>query len=109
MALNVNDNRSVIDGKISALVEEVREQQRAIVAAQLRIEKAKQELTTLLLERGSMWKDENGGYARLATATVRVVYDKARIDALILSEPLMYGWLKDYRKETSVKGGVQVR
>jgi hypothetical protein len=31
------------------------------------------------------------------------------LDGLILGEPLQYGWLRDFRKESTIRSGVQIK
>ncbi len=100
--------QQIIDGKIAELVDMVRDNQRDIATLKSRITAAKAELRELLELRGAGWSD-NTGYARIASDGVRKAYDTQALDELILSDPLQYGWLKDFRKEVSVKGGIQVR
>jgi hypothetical protein len=68
----------------------------------------KDALVPLLEERGENWADEDG-YARLVSAGRRISYDTRALDDLVIKEPLRYGWLKDYRKETEVAGRLQVK
>jgi len=100
--------RQMLDGKIAELVEDVRESQEQIAVLGNRIGAAKEQLRELLELRGSQWTDASG-YARLTGEGMRKSYDTPALDALILSDPLQYGWLKDYRKEVIVRGGVQIR
>jgi hypothetical protein len=72
------------------------------------IQKLKAELRVLLEQKGEGWKDKDG-YARLTNEGVRTSYDTRSLDELIISEPLRYGWLKDYRKESMVPSTIQVR
>ncbi|HEX3052226.1 MAG TPA: hypothetical protein VHP83_16320 [Aggregatilineaceae bacterium] len=111
MATSINNSeamREVIDGKIAELVEDIRENQEQIAVLENHIKAAKEQLRDLLDLRGSSWTDA-AGYARIAADSIRKSYDGKSLDALILSDPLLYGWLKDYRKESVVRGGVQVR
>lgn len=91
----------LIDRHIADLVDLVR-------SSQSRIDAAKAELCALLEQRGESWSDDEG-YARLVADGVRTSYDRIALDRLILDDPLRYGWLKDYRTEQTVRGGVQVR
>ncbi|HEX3052841.1 MAG TPA: hypothetical protein VHP83_19435 [Aggregatilineaceae bacterium] len=100
--------REILDGKIAELVDDVRESQEQMVVLGNRIGAAKEQLRELLELRGSQWTDDSG-YARLSSEGIRKSYDSQALDALILSDPLQYGWLKDYRKEVTVRGGVQIR
>ncbi len=49
------------------------------------------------------------GYARLTSEGVRTIYDTKALDELIIKDPLHYGWLKDYRNESTVRSTVQVK
>lgn len=72
------------------------------------IQKAKQRLEMLLDYRGESWADGEG-YARLASTGTRIVYDAEALDRLVLDNPEQYGWLREYRREVPVSGGVRVR
>ena len=58
--------------------------------------------------RGENWSDDDG-YARLVPDSTRVSYETKALDELIIHEPLHYGWLKDYRKESTIRSSVQVK
>ena len=45
----------------------------------------------------------------LISEGIRTSYETKALDELIIKDPLHYGWLKDYRKESAVRGGVQVK
>jgi len=96
------------DTQIAELVETVRCNQERIAGMQLQIEQAKLELSKLLKVRGTAWTDEHG-YARLVADGERISYATKDLDTLLIENPLQYGWLKDFRKRTPVRGGVQVR
>ena len=100
--------KDLIDRHIAELVDVVRSSQSRINALQDRVTTAKEELHELLEQRGESWSDGEG-YARLISEGVRTSYDRIALDRLILDDPLRYGWLKDYRKEQTVQGGVQVK
>ncbi len=97
-----------IDQQIAERVEMVRTTQDQISSLAERIETAKTELRELLIQRGSNWSDEDG-YARIISEGIRRSYDNKALDELIINDPLHYGWLKDYRRETPVRGGIQVK
>jgi hypothetical protein len=101
-------NAEVIDEKIIELVDLVRANQQRIAALEARINVAKDQLRDLVNQRGSNWKDDEG-YVRLVGESVRKSYDTQSLDELIITDPLRYGWLKDYRKEVTIRGGIQVR
>jgi hypothetical protein len=103
-----SDILEILDGKIAELVDEVRESQEKVGALNDRVTTAKDQLRELLEMRGSSWSDDKG-YARLLSDSVRRRYDADSLDKLILTDPLQYGWLKDFRKETVARGSVQVR
>jgi len=100
--------RRAIDERIVELVNEVRAQQEHMAALESEIAVAKAELFELLDERGENWSDETG-YALLVSDGSRTFYDRQALDKLILEDPLRYGWLKDYRRETNVRGSVKVK
>ncbi|MBZ0304411.1 MAG: hypothetical protein K8J31_32040 [Anaerolineae bacterium] len=99
---------ALIDQEIAERVDMVRGMQEHIGALEERISTVKDELRELLVQKGSSWSDDEG-YARLVSEGVRRAYNNKALDELIIHDPLRYGWLKDYRKETSVRGGVQVK
>jgi hypothetical protein len=98
----------ILDGKIAELVDEVRESQEKLGTLGEQVTRAKEQLRELLEMRGSNWTDDKG-YARLLSDSLRKRYDSDALDKLILGDPLQYGWLKDFRKETVVNGSVQVK
>jgi hypothetical protein len=101
-----------IDEEIAELVALVREAQVRVgeVQDEVRpvIEAAKLRLKMLLGYRGSNWSDEDG-YARIVSDGLRTSYDAKALDKLILDDPETYGWLRQYRQETPVRGGVSVK
>jgi hypothetical protein len=97
-----------LDTEISQLVEMVRETVDEMAGLEEKVRGAKDRLRVLLVQRGDNWSDDDG-YARLMTDSVRTSYDTRALDELIINDPLRHGWLKDYRKEFSVRGGVQVK
>ncbi|NLF76270.1 MAG: hypothetical protein GX573_11275 [Chloroflexi bacterium] len=105
---SVTQQDTTLEERIAELVETVRINQQRIARLESRISSVKEELRALLAQRGENWSDDEG-YARLVSEGVRYYYDKQALDHLILTDPLRYGWLKDYRRESLVQGGVQVR
>lgn len=101
-----------IDEEIAELVAIVREGQQRLAEAQAEIQPvvdaARERLAMLLEHRGENWADAEG-YARLVSEGVRTSYDAEALDRLILEEPERYGWLRQYRQETSVRGGVRIK
>ncbi|WP_119068819.1 hypothetical protein [Aggregatilinea lenta] len=97
-----------LDRRITELVELIRTSQMQAATLDARITLAKDELRDLLSERGSNWSDDSG-YAQLTSEGVRRSYDTRALDELIINDPLRYGWLKDYRRESRVNGGVRVK
>lgn len=101
-----------IDQEISELVEMVREANDRLdeVATEVKpiIEAAKERLRMLLEYRGENWADD-AGYARVVSSSVRVSYDAKGLDRLIIEDPEKYAWLKEYRTESPVKGGITVK
>ena len=79
-----------------------------IAALEARSDSAREELRELLAMRGENWSDDEG-YARLVPESTRVAYESKALDDLIIREPLHYGWLKDYRKQTTIRSSVQVK
>jgi len=97
-----------LDDRIAQLVSQIRSAQQSMESTQSRIEDIKNELRILLELRGENWSDDLG-YARLTSEGVRTIYDTRALDELIIKDPLHYGWLKDYRSESSVRSTVQVK
>ncbi len=98
----------MLDHEIAERVDYVRGLQDRIGSLTDKIQQAKDELRELLEQRGESWSDTEG-YARLTSEGVRRSYDSKALDELIITEPLRYGWLKDYRRESQVRGGVQIK
>lgn len=97
-----------LDQQIAERVDVVRGMQERIAALEERIHGVKEELVGLLEQKGSSWTDDEG-YARLVSEGIRRSYDNKALDELIINDPLRYGWLKDYRKESPVRGGIQIK
>jgi superfamily I DNA/RNA helicase len=98
----------VLDDRIADLVETVRAHRERIATLEAKNDAAKEELRRLLELRGENWSDEEG-YARLVPESCRVSYETKALDELIIREPLHYGWLKDYRKESTIRSSIQVK
>jgi hypothetical protein len=96
------------DKRISQLVRCIRDDNEIVSQAHERIREAKLELQVLLRARGENWSDE-AGYARIVSAGHRISYLASELDELIISDPLRYGWLKDYRTESPVPEHIQVK
>jgi hypothetical protein len=105
---NGEENPKDRDMEIGALVERIRALQSHIDALGRDIQQAKQELRPLLRQRGDTWSDDVG-YARVMSESLQRFYDAEALDRLILSDPLRYGWLKDYRREKIVAERIQVK
>ena len=103
-----DDERENLEMGISTLVERIRSLQRNIEQSSLDIQEAKQTLRPLLEARGENWTDDVG-YARLVSEGVQRSYDADALDRLILSDPLRYSWLKDYRRERILSERVSIR
>lgn len=103
-----NDAKREIDQEISQLVARIRQQQVQMEQLDLEITSLKEQLGKLLRQRGENWSDDSG-YARLVTESVRTFYDTDNLDELILTDPLHYGWLRDYRRQSIVPPRIQVR
>ncbi len=98
----------VVDHRIAELVDTMRAHRQQIAELEDLNDDARQELRHLLELRGENWTDEEG-YARLVPDSTRISYEARALDDLIVREPLQYGWLKDYRKSSVVRGSVQVK
>ncbi len=97
-----------LDERIIDLVEKIRSHRQRINVLEAKNDAAREELRQLLELRGENWSDEDG-YARLVPDSRRVSYETKALDELIIHEPLHYGWLKDYRKESAIRSSVQVK
>ncbi len=105
---NVTNIDEFIDQQIAERVEKVRGMQERISTLEEQVQAIKEELRQLLDQKGSNWADDDG-YARMVADSLRRTYDQKALDELIINDPLRYGWLKDYRKETPVRGGIQIK
>lgn len=103
---NTVDTR--FDEQISDLVESIRQSNSQIEELAARVQFAKAQLKMLLEQRGENWSDDDG-YARLVSEGVRHSYDTKALDEMIITDPLRYGWLKDYRRESILPRSVHVR
>lgn len=102
---NVQENT---DDEIANIVNRIRDFQQDAESVADKIRALKDRLTVLLQERGANWSDAVG-YARLLSTGTRISYDTESLDSLIITDPLRYGWLKDYRKESPVAGRITVK
>ena len=106
--LTQRENAAALDDRIAELVDLVRGHRERIAALEAKNDVAKDELRQLLELRGENWSDDEG-YARLTAESSRTSYESKALDDLILRDPLHYGWLKDYRKQSVVRGGIQIK
>ena len=101
-----------VDEDIEELVGIIRDAREAIAEVHDEyepvIDVAKDRLMMLLAYRGESWSDDDG-YARLVSEGSRRAYDADGLDDLIIGDPDKYGWLRAYRDEKSVRGGVRVK
>lgn len=101
-----------IDEEIEELVTLIRnaQEQLAEVEAEIRptVDAARERLKMLLAYRGENWSDDEG-YARLVADGTRIMYDAEALDTLIIENPDKYGWLREYRQEVPIRGGVRVK
>lgn len=105
---NAGDENEDRETQISTLVERIRAIQRTVEMFLHEIQHTKLRLRGLLEERGENWSDEHG-YARLTNEGMQRSYDAEALDRLILSDPLRYGWLTDYRRERIIVEHVQIK
>lgn len=96
------------DREIKTLVKAVRRMNRKMESLEEMRKVARDRLRALLVQRGENWEDDRG-YARLCADSIRASYDAKALDQLIVSDPLGNGWLKEFRKESVVRGSVQVK
>jgi hypothetical protein len=97
-----------LDDAIAELVDVARALQERIASLEQKSGEIKAQLRELIMQRGSNWADAEG-YVRLTSEGTRTSYDTKALDELIINDPLRYGWLKDYRKQSVVRGSVQIR
>lgn len=97
-----------IETRIARLVSRIRQAQQEIEDCNREIQQDKRELRQLLEQYGGNWQDEEG-YARLVSEGFQRFYDVDALDRLILTDPLHYGWLKDYRHERVIAERLSVR
>lgn len=97
-----------IDQEIIELMDMVRGVQKRMGDLEVKVQEARERLRVLLEERGSNWEDDEG-YARLVADGTRVSYDTKALDELIINDPLRNGWLKEYRKESYVRGTIKIK
>ena len=93
---------------IAKLVEEIRGYRDRIEHLSNMMNLSRENLEELLIKRGSNWKD-NEGYAILVNEGERTSYDTKALDELLMSDPLRYGWLHDYRRKSSINSSVKVK
>lgn len=89
---------NTINDEIHALVLRFREYEHNINLQQHAMQSVKDRLEVLLQLRGSSWSD-GFGYARLSPDNAVCEYDSKALDHLILSDPVHYAWLNQYRKD----------
>lgn len=96
------------DKRIAELVEDIRSRRERIAKQEEFLETAKDELRQLLEARGENWSDDEG-YARLTAESTRTSYDSKALDNLILASTRKYGWLKEFRKVSTVRAALQIK
>jgi hypothetical protein len=104
----VFDNDTDLDAEIDRLVQRIREHKVTVEVRNIEIDALKGRLEILLKQKGSNWSDTYG-YARLLSEGTRTSYDTEELDRLIITDPLRYGWLKDYRRESTTPPRLQVK
>jgi len=104
----ITNDTTVIDARIAELVDSVRAHRERIAALETKNDVAKEELRQLLELRGENWSDDEG-YARLVPESTRASYEAKSLDELIVTDPLHYGWLKDYRKQSTIRSSISVK
>ena len=103
-----DESPTEISNEIGSLVHRIRALQQETDRVHSEIEETKQDLAALLKRYGNLWTDDHG-YARLVKAYVLRSYEAEALDRLILSDPLRYGWLADYRRQRLFQDWVLVR
>ncbi|QPC84047.1 hypothetical protein G4Y79_06620 [Phototrophicus methaneseepsis] len=103
-----NNGQHLQDQQLVELVDEIRGYRDRIDHLREKMNEARDQVETLLIERGGSWKDDEG-YAVLVSEGECTSYDANALDELLLNDPLRYGWLKDYRRKSVVSGSVKVK
>lgn len=96
------------DRQIKKLVKQIRMRRAWIAAHEAKIDTLRQDLRCLLEQSGKSWSDDEG-YARLVDASERISYETKGLDALIITQPDVYGCLNAYRKVTPIKPSLSVK
>lgn len=96
------------EDEIAWLVNSIRQLECEIEALEERRTDHKDRLRELLTQRGENWSDDLG-YARLTKDSTRTTYDAKALEALFVADKRRYGYLAEFRKQFTVKGGVQVK
>jgi hypothetical protein len=96
------------DKQVKKLVKAIRRQRNWIAAREAKLDEMRIQLQDLLEASGQNWADDVG-YARLIPESKRVSYESKSIDALIITQPDIYGCLAAYRRESKIRASVQVK
>lgn len=104
----MQDEQTQQDNDIRDLVQCIRDHKAQMEQHQSEIATLKVRLETILKARGTNWSDDTG-YARMLSEGTRVHYGTEELDHLILTDPLRYGWLKDYRHESPTSARLQIK
>lgn len=94
--------------EIAVLVERIRARKAEIDTLDAQINVDRELVKTLLIDRGESWKDEHG-YAMITSEGERVSYDTKALDELVLTDPVKYGWLHDYRRKSVVAASLKIK
>lgn len=103
-----SDQEQKYEQEIALFVEAIRLRKAEIDRLTSMNEVAREEVEKLLVERGSNWKDEEG-YAMIVGESERTSYDTKALDELLISDPIQYGWLHEYRKKTTVRASLKIK
>lgn len=95
------------DQEVRALVRQVRELNSQMEALRQEMKQAQRKLIPLLGRRGDRWSDQRGS-VQIVREGVRRVYDADALDRLILSDPLRYSWLRDFRREFATAAHIDI-
>jgi hypothetical protein len=110
--MTLNERTQTFDKKheeeIAKLVEQIRSYRGEIETLNNLVNTARENLEELLLDRGSAWKDDEG-YAMLVSEGERTSYDTKALDNLLMSDPLHYGWLHDYRRKSPIAPSIKIK
>lgn len=97
-----------VDEDIRDLVDHIRNYESKIQGLERHIDSLKAVLHDRLQMRAMNWSDSKG-YARITAEEDLSSYDVKALDKLIITDPVRYGWLGQYRTKSTIPSKVQVK